>query len=89
MCICTNCLLTFANACSVSQHILQLLPGDFWETACRQQDTQEQYASAKEELEYYGKIWLGCAAAAVAAFALLSGQYVSIATDEDDFDDDL
>ena len=58
-------------------------------SVCRQQDTQEQHATAKEELEHNGKIWLGCAAAAVGAFALLSGQYVSIAIDEDDFDDDL
>lgn len=56
---------------------------------CRQQDPHHQFAAAEKELDARGKTWLGFAAAAVVAFCLFSGQYVSIAVDEDDFDEDL
>ncbi|KAL3141776.1 hypothetical protein ABBQ32_004451 [Trebouxia sp. C0010 RCD-2024] len=53
---------------------------------------KQQHAQAEEDLDRNGKIWLGAAAAAVVAFCLFSGQYITIAggyefEDEDDTDD--
>lgn len=57
--------------------------------ACRRQDPHQQFADTEKELDARGKIWLGFAAAAVGAFCLFSGQYVSVAIEEDDFDEDM
>ncbi len=48
----------------------------------------KQHAQAEEEFNAKGKIWIGFAVAAVAAFGLFSGQYISIGIEEDDLDDD-
>ena len=58
----------------------------------RSRTDQQHHIQAEEELTGKGKLWLGCAAAAVLAFCAFGGQYVSITMDEDDdvdADDDL
>ncbi|DBA69239.1 hypothetical protein WJX79_004648 [Trebouxia sp. C0005] len=50
----------------------------------------KQHTKAEEELTSKGKIWIGFAAAAVIAFGLFSGQYISIGIEEDlEEDEDL
>ena len=61
---------------------------------CSGKAEKQQHAQVEEELNTGGKMWLGCAAAAVTAFCLFSGQYITIGgtydyEDEDDADDDL
>ena len=50
----------------------------------RSRTDQQQHIQAEEELTTKGKVWLGCAAAAVLAFCAFSGQYLSIGIIEDD-----
>ena len=59
---------------------------------CSAKTERKQHAQAEEELNASSKIWIGCAAAAVTAFCLFSGQYVTIGggyeyEDDDDADD--
>lgn len=57
---------------------------------CRNKGENTQHVKAEEELTSKGKIWIGFAAAAVVAFGLFSGQYISIGLEEDlDEDDEL
>ena len=59
---------------------------------CSGKAEKKQHVQAEEELSANGKIWLGLAAAAVTAFCLFSGQYVTIGGyeyEEDDVDDSL
>lgn len=55
---------------------------------CSGKAEKKQHAQAEGELNTNGKIWLGCAAAAVTAFCLFSGQYVSTGRYEYEDDDD-
>lgn len=55
---------------------------------CSGKAEKQHHAQAEEELNTGGKIWLGCAAAAVTAFCLFSGQYVTIGAYEYDDDDE-
>ena len=58
---------------------------------CSGKAEKQQHAQVEEELNTGGKVWLGCAVAAVTAFCLFSGQYITIGAyeyeDEDDADD--
>ena len=59
---------------------------------CSGKAEKQQHAQVEEELNTGGKVWLGCAAAAITAFCLFSGQYITIGgaveyEDEDDADD--
>ena len=57
---------------------------------CRNATENKQHTKAEEELTSKGKIWIGFAAAAVIAFGLFSGQYISIGNEEDlEEDEDL
>ena len=57
---------------------------------CRNTTENKQHTKAEEELTFKGKVWIGFAAAAVIAFGLFSGQYISIGIEEDlEEDEDL
>lgn len=79
-----SCLSSYSQFCCGAIYSFEL--------DCSGKAEKQQHAQVEEELNTGGKVWLGCAVAAVAAFCLFSGQYITIGgayeyEDEDDADD--
>lgn len=75
-------------ACVSPQSLLAVMQLMVCWLGCSGKAEKQQHAQLEEELNTGGKIWLGCAAAAVTAFCLFSGQYVTIGAYEYDDDDE-